>query len=166
MLYTYILKSEVDGKTYVGHTKNLKLRFEQHNNGKVPSTKNRKPLELIYYEACLCRDDALKREKYLKTHYGKMFMKKSLQRGSQRMNNSHGSNFISWGKESQSASSRADFKNKINISLKEMRESNYWLRIISAISNESEEIKYLIRESEELKKILGSIVSKVSKNNL
>jgi len=68
------------------------------------------------------------------------------------MNNSYGSNFISWGKESQSASSRADFKNKINISLKEMRESNYWLRIISAISNESEEIKYLIRESEELKK--------------
>lgn len=75
-----------------------------------------------------------------------------MQRGSQRMNNSYGSNFISWGKESQSASSRADFKNKINISLKEMRESNYWLRIISAISNESEEIKYLIRESEELKK--------------
>ena len=67
--------------------------------------------------------------------------------------------------ESQSASSKADFKNKINISLKEMRESNYWLRIISAISNESNEIKYLIRESEELKKILGSIVSKVSKNN-
>ena len=78
MFYTYILKSKVDGKTYVGYTKNLKLRFEQHNNEKVPSTKNRKPLELIYYEACLCRDDALKREKYLKTHYGKMFIKKGL----------------------------------------------------------------------------------------
>ncbi|SEA69498.1 putative endonuclease [Psychroflexus halocasei] len=76
--YVYILKSEVDGKNYTGYTKDLNLRFNQHNNGYVESTKNRRPLKLIYFEACLSQNDALKREKYLKTHYGKMFLKKRL----------------------------------------------------------------------------------------
>lgn len=42
--------------------------------GKVDYTKHRAPFRLIYYEACLNREDALKREKYLKTHYGKLFL--------------------------------------------------------------------------------------------
>ena len=67
-----------DGKMYTGFTKDLKLRFEQHERGHVQSTKHRRPLELIYYEACLSEDDALHRERYLKTHYGKMFLKKRL----------------------------------------------------------------------------------------
>lgn len=78
MYYVYILFSERDGKLYTGYTKNLKLRFEQHCEGLVKSTKNRRPLILIYYEACLNWQDATKREKYLKTHYGKMFLKKRL----------------------------------------------------------------------------------------
>jgi len=49
-----------------------------HNNGDVESTKNRLPLKLIYFEACLSQEDALKREKYFKTHYGKMFLKNRL----------------------------------------------------------------------------------------
>jgi putative endonuclease len=76
--YTYILKSKKDGKLYAGCTKNLKLRFEQHTKGKVKSTKDRRPLVLIYYEACLSQGDAFKREKYFKTYYGKMFLKKRL----------------------------------------------------------------------------------------
>ncbi|MFC1841430.1 GIY-YIG nuclease family protein, partial [Thermodesulfobacteriota bacterium] len=52
MYYTYVLHSELDGNFYVGYTKDLKLRFEQHNKGKVESTKDRRPLKLIYYEAC------------------------------------------------------------------------------------------------------------------
>ena len=76
--FTYVLKSEKDGKNYAGFTQDLNLRFEQHCNGKVESTKNRRPFKLIYYEACLSKDDALKREKYFKTHYGKMFLKNRL----------------------------------------------------------------------------------------
>jgi len=76
--YVYVLRSKRDGKNYTGFTQNLKLRFEQHKKGKVESTKNCRPLELIYFEGCLCRDDATKREKYLKTHYGKMFLKNRL----------------------------------------------------------------------------------------
>jgi len=66
MYYTYVLQSIRDNNFYVGFTKNLQLRFEQHNKGLVESTKDRKPLKLIYYEACLNKDDAIKREKYLK----------------------------------------------------------------------------------------------------
>ena len=76
--YVYILYSSKDGKFYTGRTKNLKLRFEQHQKGLVMSTKNRRPLSLIYYEACLNEKDAIKREKYLKTFHGKMFIKNRL----------------------------------------------------------------------------------------
>ena len=78
MYYTYVLKSQKDGKMYIGSTKNLKLRFEQHEKGHVKSTKHRRPLELIYYEGCLSEEDTLRREKYLKTHYGRMFLKHRL----------------------------------------------------------------------------------------
>jgi putative endonuclease len=77
-IYTYILESEKDGNKYAGYTKDLNLRFEQHSKGQVESTKDRRPLRLIYFEACLSLEDALKREKYFKTHYGKMFLKNRL----------------------------------------------------------------------------------------
>ncbi len=78
MYYTYVLLSEKDNNLYIGYSKDVKLRFEHHQKGKVESTKNRRPLILIYYEACISQNDALKREKYLKTHYGKLFLYKRL----------------------------------------------------------------------------------------
>ena len=78
MYYTYVLLSKKDNKLYTGFTSNLNLRFEQHNKGQVKSTKNRRPLKLIYHEACIKREDATRREKYLKTHYGKLFLRKRL----------------------------------------------------------------------------------------
>ena len=65
--------------------------------------------------------------------------------------------------EAQGAISKPDFINKINISLKEMREANYWLRIVNGITKNETDLTFLIKESEELKKILGSIYSKSSK---
>lgn len=65
--------------------------------------------------------------------------------------------------EAQAGSSKADFNNKVRIALREMRESNYWLRIIKAARDSDthdEELAYLTDGSEELKKILGSIVTK------
>jgi putative endonuclease len=78
MYYTYVLRSELDKKFYTGYTKDLKLRFEEHKKGHVESTKDRRPLKLIYYEACLNQQDATHREKYLKTYHGKMFLKNRL----------------------------------------------------------------------------------------
>jgi len=78
MFYTYVLFSKKDGKFYTGFTKNLKLRIEQHHKGQVESTEKRRPLELVYYEACLDRRDASHREKYLKTYHGKAFIRRRL----------------------------------------------------------------------------------------
>ena len=78
MFYTYILISEKDDKFYVGYTDNLKRRIKQHNDGDVESTKYRRPLKLIYYEVCLNQKDAIHREKYLKTTYGKRYIRNRL----------------------------------------------------------------------------------------
>jgi len=78
MYYTYVLQSEREVKFYTGFTQDLKLRFEQHNKGLAESTKDRRPLQLIYYQACIDKDDATKREKHLKTYRGKMFLKSRL----------------------------------------------------------------------------------------
>lgn len=78
MYYVYVLKSLVDDMLYVGCTKDLKNRIRSHANGSVESTRKRLPLELIYYEACNHRDDAFRREKYLKTTYGHRYIKHRL----------------------------------------------------------------------------------------
>jgi len=78
MYYTYVLLSMKDNNFYVGFSKDLKLRFEQHGKGLVETTRGRRPLILIYYEACINKDDATKREKYLKSYHGKMFIRKRL----------------------------------------------------------------------------------------
>lgn len=78
MYYVYVLKSLKDSRFYTGYTKNLKSRFEQHVKGLVGSTVDRRPLLLIYYEACLNQQDATHREKYLKTYKGKLFLRNRL----------------------------------------------------------------------------------------
>jgi putative endonuclease len=75
MHYVYVLRSIRDRMFYTGYTTNLEKRLSEHNEGKVFSTKNRRPLELTYYEACRHKEDALRRERYLKTTYGKRYIK-------------------------------------------------------------------------------------------
>jgi len=78
MYYVYVLRSEKDGNMYVGYTTDLRERLVLHNAGKVKSTRARRPFRLVYYEACLNQQDALRREKYLKTAYGKRYLKNRL----------------------------------------------------------------------------------------
>jgi putative endonuclease len=78
--YVYILQSEKDNKFYTGYTSDLKRRIDEHNTGISLSTKNRRPLKLIYSEACLNAEDAKKREKYLKTTYGKRYINNRLKK--------------------------------------------------------------------------------------
>ena len=75
MFYAYVLKSRKDNKLYIGHSDDLKRRIARHNEGLVPSTKNRRPLDLVYYEACLNEQKSIKREKYFKTGFGRKFLK-------------------------------------------------------------------------------------------
>jgi len=78
MFYTYVLMSEMDGDLYIGYTQDLKKRFEEHQLGRVLSTAPRRPLKLVYYEACIDENDAKAREKSLKTGYGRKYIKRRI----------------------------------------------------------------------------------------
>ena len=78
--YVYVLRSLADNQFYVGLTDNLPARLRMHNDGLVTSTKRRAPLDLIYWEGCLNRSDAAQREKYLKSAWGKRYLKSRLRR--------------------------------------------------------------------------------------
>jgi putative endonuclease len=78
--YVYVLRSLKDGQFYVGLTGDLRQRLLAHHNGQVASTQRRAPLELIYWEGCPNKSDAARREKYLKTAWGKRSIKGRLRR--------------------------------------------------------------------------------------
>jgi putative endonuclease len=52
---------------YTGHSSRLIQRLKQHNRGEVRVTKNRRPLKLVYYESCKTKEQAMTREKQIKT---------------------------------------------------------------------------------------------------
>lgn len=74
--YVYVLRSLKDKNFYVGFTKDLSKRLVLHNDGLVRSTKGRRPFELVYWEGCLSQTD--QREKYLKSAWGKRYIKNRL----------------------------------------------------------------------------------------
>ena len=76
MHYVYVLKGPK--QLYTGATADLRKRLAEHNGGKVFSTKNRGPWKVIYYEACESQKDAFVREKYLKTAWGKRYIKQRI----------------------------------------------------------------------------------------
>ena len=80
MYYVYVIQSKKDGKWYTGYTNNLRKRLREHKDSKIFSTKSRVPFELIYYEACINKQDAQSREKYLKTGMGKRYLRNRLRR--------------------------------------------------------------------------------------
>ena len=73
--FVYILTSLKDSKRYIGMTSDLSRRLNEHNSGKVKSTKNRRPLELIYTEEFISKQDALNRETFFKSGIGREFLK-------------------------------------------------------------------------------------------
>ena len=77
MFFSYILLSEKDGKYYYGSTSNLENRLKTHNNGKVKSTKGRRPLRIHFFEKFTNRSDAVKREHFYKSIDGYLWLKES-----------------------------------------------------------------------------------------
>ena len=76
--YTYVLYSLKDKKLYIGSTKDLKQRINQHNHGKVLSTKYRRPLKLIFYEAFNNYKDARRDELFYKSGHGREILKEKI----------------------------------------------------------------------------------------
>jgi len=74
-MYIYALRSEIDGRIYVGMSSNVEKRLKEHNAGYVFSTKGYRPWKLIYIEKALNRLKARIREKYLKSGVGKELLK-------------------------------------------------------------------------------------------
>jgi putative endonuclease len=71
MYFFYILSSEKDSNRYIGFTKNIEKRLNDHNSGLVKSTRSRRPFKLIYYEKIESKSEALKHEKEIKAKKGK-----------------------------------------------------------------------------------------------
>lgn len=76
--YVYVLLSMKDGKQYMGYTRDLRKRMEQHQQGKSFATAPRRPFVLAYYEACRSLVDARRREQYLKGTGSRRFLAKRL----------------------------------------------------------------------------------------
>ena len=77
MFYSYVLKSLEDYKYYYWHTTDLNLRLKEHNDGKVKSTKGRRPFIVHYYETFETKAEAVKRELFFKTINGYIFLKEN-----------------------------------------------------------------------------------------
>ncbi len=76
-LYTvYILQSTIDSKYYIGVTRDLTKRIQEHNQGKTRSLRNRIPLNLVYSEDYLDRHEAYIRERQIKSYKGGNSFKK------------------------------------------------------------------------------------------
>ena len=85
--YTYAIKNDRTNKIYIGHTKNLASRIKRHNQ-KLPSkktsftTKNKGPWKLVYREKFITRQEAVRREKQLKSYRGRVFIKNKIRAAS------------------------------------------------------------------------------------
>jgi putative endonuclease len=73
MYYVYVLRSPK--QFYIGSTSDLKRRFAEHQQGKSASIRNRGPWKIVYYESSQSKKDALIREMYLKTAWGRRYIK-------------------------------------------------------------------------------------------
>jgi putative endonuclease len=76
--FTYVLVSEMDKSWYIGYSSNLEKRLIDHNSGKTITTNRKKPWKILYYEASFNKEDAIAREKYLKSGMGRRYLKNRL----------------------------------------------------------------------------------------
>ena len=70
----YVLRSLRDGKRYIGMTENIQRRLNEHNTGKVCSTKSRVPFVLLHHEEFKTRREVHRREEYFKTAVGRKYL--------------------------------------------------------------------------------------------
>lgn len=76
--FVYVIQSTVNSKLYIGHTSDLNKRLKEHNAGKTKSIKPYIPYKLVYSEELSTRQEAVSREKYLKSGIGRDFVKRKL----------------------------------------------------------------------------------------
>ncbi len=80
-----MLQSIKDGSFYVGFTTDLPRRLKEHNSGYSTYSSKHAPWKLIYFEEFKTLEEAVAREKYLKTGAGRKFRKKLIESGGTRV---------------------------------------------------------------------------------
>ena len=80
--FVYVLKSQNNWRFYVGMTANIEKRLGEHNRGYTKSTKAYSPWVLFFFEEYDTREEARKREIYLKSGIGKEKIKENWSRSS------------------------------------------------------------------------------------
>ena len=123
--FVYVLLSEKDNQFYTGYSTDLKRRIQEHNLGKVTSTKHRIPFILIYYEVCFNQQDSIHREKYLKSTYGKRYIRN-------RLKKIFGIYFT--GKKGKGRYSKKEFKNFLYYARGSAYETVTLLNVFHAVS--------------------------------
>jgi len=84
VFYVYAIRCN-DDSIYIGHTDNLARRWEEHLAGQAADwTKQHKPMQIVHYEECSSRQEAADREKWLKTGYGRKWIKREIEAGRAR----------------------------------------------------------------------------------
>ncbi|KKU10130.1 MAG: hypothetical protein UX15_C0020G0005 [Parcubacteria group bacterium GW2011_GWA1_45_7] len=79
MYWVYILESQSDKSWYIGYTSNLEKRIKEHKDGLGgKTTKEKGDWEIIYCEGYRDKQDAIGRERFLKSGSGRGFIKKQL----------------------------------------------------------------------------------------
>jgi putative endonuclease len=78
LFYVYVLISDIDNSWYIGYTSDIDKRFLEHNSGKTITTSKKKPWKILYFEASFNKEDAIAREKYLKSGMGRRYLKNRL----------------------------------------------------------------------------------------
>ncbi|MBM4085646.1 MAG: GIY-YIG nuclease family protein [Planctomycetes bacterium] len=74
--FVYVLRSELTGGSYVGSTSHLQKRLAEHNSEKSPSTRKKRPWNLVHQEAYETRSAAVRREMYFKSVNGRLELKR------------------------------------------------------------------------------------------
>jgi putative endonuclease len=87
-MHIVYIKSLIRSRFYIGQTENIDNRLNQHNKGKVKSTRGYLPWEVIYTEKFSARSDACKREQEIKRFKSGILFKKLISRGAGVVNRS------------------------------------------------------------------------------
>ncbi len=78
--YLYVLQSELTGRYYVGHTKDLKERVKRHDYGRSQFTRSRGPYKVVYVEKYASRSEAAKREAEIKAKKSRPYIEQLIAR--------------------------------------------------------------------------------------
>ena len=76
MYSVYIIESLQDNSFYIGSTEDKDRRLNEHNYGRTRYTKNKRPWKIVFFENYETREEAVRRERYLKRQKSKIYIKK------------------------------------------------------------------------------------------